>query len=83
MSREEILSALTEIFRENFDDETLSISAGTTQEDIEEWDSLEQINLLTAAEERFGVKFTLEDVRGVVSVGDMAALVQRALEGKS
>lgn len=83
MSREEILSALTEIFRENFDDETLSISPSTMQEDIEEWDSLEQINLLTAAEERFGVKFTLEDVRGIVSVGDMAVLIQRALEGKA
>lgn len=77
MSEQKILTALTEIFRENFDDETLTITPGTTPEDIEEWDSLEQINLLTAVQERFCVKFTLEDVRGIGSVGDIVALVQR------
>lgn len=79
MKEQDILTALTEIFREVFDDETLVITPATTPEDIEEWDSLEQINLLTAAQERFGVKFTLEDVRSIGSVGDMAALIQRAV----
>jgi len=81
MKEQEIMTALTEIFRTVFDDAALAITPKTTPEDIEEWDSLEQINLLTAAQERFGVKFTLEDVRHIGSVGDIAALVQRALEG--
>lgn len=74
---ERIYEALTEIFRENFDDETICLSPETTPDDIEGWDSLEQINLLTAVQERFGVKFTLEDVRGIASVGDIAALLEK------
>ena len=46
-------------------------------DDIEDWDSLEQINLLTAMEKQFGVKFKLDDVRGRANVGDMVDLIIR------
>ena len=49
----------------------------TTADDIEDWDSLEQINLLTAMEKQFGVKFKLDDVRGLANVGDMVDLIIR------
>lgn len=77
MNREEILTAVQDIFRDNFDDEELVITAATTADDIEDWDSLEQINLLTAMEKKFSVKFKLEDVRSLKNVGDMVALVAR------
>lgn len=77
MNQEEILTAVQDIFRENFDDEELVITAATTADDIEDWDSLEQINLLTAMEKKFSVKFKLEDVRSLKNVGDMVALVAR------
>ena len=48
-----------------------------TADDIEDWDSLEQINLLTAMEKQFGVKFKLDDVRGLANVGDMVDLIIR------
>ena len=43
----------------------------------QDWDSLEQINLLTAMEKQFGVKFKLDDVRGLANVGDMVDLIIR------
>ena len=49
----------------------------TTADDIEDWDSLEQINLLVAIEKKFSVKFQLSDVNGLANVGDMVSLVQR------
>ena len=50
---------------------------GSSDGDIEDWDSLEQINLLTAMEKQFGVKFKLDDVRGLANVGDMVDLIIR------
>ena len=77
MSEQEILSAVQDIFRDNFDDDSLEITRSTCADDIEDWDSLEQINLLTAMEKQFGVKFKLDDVRGLANVGDMVDLIIR------
>ena len=65
MTEQEILAAVQDIFRDNFDDDTLEITRATCADDIEDWDSLEQINLLTAIEKKFNIKFKLSDVRGL------------------
>ena len=57
MTEQAILEAVQEIFRDNFDDDTLEITRATCADDIEDWDSLEQINLLTAIEKKFNIKF--------------------------
>ena len=77
MTAEQILKDLEEIFRDNFDDDELELTRETTADDIEDWDSLEQINLLTAMEKKFGLKFKLEDVRGLSNVGDLLDLIER------
>lgn len=77
MNEQEILTAVQDIFRDNFDDDTLVIERATCADDIEDWDSLEQINLLTAIEKKFGIKFKLADVRNLKNVGDLLDLVAR------
>ena len=77
MTHEALMSDIQDIFRDNFDDDSLVITRETTADDIEDWYSLEQINLLTAMEKKFGIKFTLDDVRGLANVGDMADLIVR------
>ena len=63
MNEQQVFDAVQNIFRDNFDDDSLVLTRETTADDIEDWDSLEQINLLTAMEKQFGVKFKLDDVR--------------------
>ena len=75
MNRDEVLAKMQGVFRTVFDDDELVINAETTADDIEDWDSLEQINLLVAFEKLFGVKFHAEDVRKLNNVGEMADLV--------
>ena len=82
MTHEALMSDIQDIFRDNFDDDSLVITRETTADDIEDWDSLEQINLLTAMEKKFGIKFTLDDVRGLANVGDMADLIVRLKANK-
>ncbi len=75
MTTEQIFEIVQDIFRNNFDDDDLVITRETNADDIEDWDSLEQINLLTAMEKRFELKFKLEDVRKLENVGGLIDLI--------
>ena len=77
MNRTEIMAKLNEIFCDVFDDEDIVLSDDTTADDIEDWDSLEQINLLVAIEKQFKIKFQLSDVNSLENVGAMADLVAK------
>ena len=77
MEMQEIFNTVQDIFRDNFDDDELVITRETSSDDIEDWDSLEQINLLTAIEKKFSIKFKLADVRNLKDVGDLLDLVKR------
>jgi acyl carrier protein len=79
MTRSEIYEELTEIFRDIFDDDELVIGDETTADDIEDWDSLEQINLLVAIEKKFNIKIRLGDVSGLENVGRMVDLIERLI----
>lgn len=70
------------IFRDVFDDDTLVITDSTNAEDIEDWDSLEHINLIMAMEKDFGLKFNLQEVGELANVGEMADLIERKLAAK-
>jgi len=71
MTREEVYVRLNNVFREVFDDEELEVNDGTTSDDIEDWDSLEHINLVAAIEKEFDVKFTMAQIMGFENVGEM------------
>ncbi len=71
------MAEVQEIFRDNFDDDTIVLTDATYADDIEDWDSLEQINLLTTIERKYGLKFNLNDVRSLANIGDMLDLLAR------
>ncbi len=75
MSREEVFVKLNELFRDVFDDESIEVSEVTTSNDIEDWDSLEHINLIAAVEQEFGVKFNKGQVVTMKNVGEMTDII--------
>jgi acyl carrier protein len=72
MTREEVFEKLTEVFRDVFDDETIELTDATTAEDIEEWDSLMHITLISEIEDAFDVNFSMKEVTGLHNVGELA-----------
>jgi acyl carrier protein len=70
----EIYERLSEIFSEVFDEE-LTVSADTTSNDIEDWDSLSHITLISAIEEAFGMRFSMKEVVGMANVGELAQII--------
>lgn len=79
MNKEQVTNIVESIFKDIFDDEDLKITSETNAGDIEEWDSLEQINLIVAFENEFKVKFTLEEVSVLNNVGEMIDLIEGKL----
>lgn len=75
MNQEEIYDKLNTVFQDVFDDESITVSAATTAEDIEDWDSLEHINLVAAVEQAFDVKFTMGQVMTMKNVGEMVTII--------
>lgn len=75
MTRESVYEKLNKVFQDVFDDETITVQDSTTAEDIEDWDSLEHINLVVAVEKCFGIKFTMGEVTGMKNVGAMVDII--------
>jgi acyl carrier protein len=79
VKREEVYQKLKVIFRNNFDDESIELSDGTSAEDIEDWDSLEQINLIVAIQDEFKIKFNIEEVNSMKDVGEMVNYILKKI----
>ena len=82
MTRNEIYEVVNGIFRNIFDDEDITVNDETEAGDIEDWDSLEQINILVAMEKAFLVKFSVDDVSNIKNVGETVDLIERKLMEK-
>ena len=76
MSREEIFERLNTVFQDVFDDEEITVNENTTADDIDDWDSLEHINLIAAVEQEFGMKFTMGQVVSMKNVGEMVSIIE-------
>ena len=72
--REEIFEGLNEVFSDVFDEE-ITVTDSTTADDIEDWDSLEHINLIVAVENKFGIKFNIGEVNKMKNVGEMVDII--------
>ena len=75
MTKNEAMERLTKVFRNVFDDAEIVLTDATSAKDIEDWDSLEHINLIAAVEKEFKMRFTMKEVSGMKNVGEMAAIV--------
>ena len=71
MERQEIFAKLTEIFQDVLDNEEIVVTADTKADDIEEWDSLTNIQLVVAIEKAFGIKFKSSEIMSWSNVGEM------------
>jgi acyl carrier protein len=75
MTRDQAYERVNSVFRDVFDDGGIIVHDQTTAEDIEDWDSLEHINLIVALEEEFGMKFTMGEVTGMKNVGEAVDII--------
>ena len=71
MQEQEIYSALNEIFR----DESITLLPDTTADDIEEWNSLSHIQLVSEIEKHFNIRFSSREIMMWRNVGEMVQTI--------
>ncbi len=71
MDRNEILAKINEIAKDVFDNDEVELTEATTAADVEEWDSLSHLSLVSDIEDEFGIRFTLAEVSGSKNVGEL------------
>ncbi|WP_251212539.1 acyl carrier protein [Adlercreutzia murintestinalis] len=77
MATDEIYGKLNKIFRDVFDDDEIVLTAETTADDIEDWDSLAQITLITVIEDEFGIRFAASEISSLQNVGEMVEVIAK------
>lgn len=79
MTRDEIYSVLNDVFRDVFDDDSITPHDEMTAADVEDWDSLSHIRLVVSVEEKLGLTFTTIEINDLKNVGDFVSLIDRKL----
>lgn len=72
-----ILKKINKIFQLIFDDKNLKISKKTSAKDIDEWDSLAQIKLISRIEKDFKLRFNIKEINNLKNVGEMIDLIEK------
>lgn len=75
----DLLPEVQEIFRDIFDDPTLLITRDSNASTVSDWDSLAHVNLVTAIEKKYKIKFALGELQELKNVGDMIDLIEAKL----
>ncbi len=76
MEEKDIAVKLESVFQRVLERNDITITREMTADDVENWDSLRHVQLVTQVEEAFGVKFKLREVLGLKNVGDLIDLIQ-------
>ena len=73
---DQVLDRVRRVASELFDVPLSGITAESTPATLENWDSVQQLNLVLALEEEFGVRFEPEDMEKMQSIGQVADAVR-------
>ena len=75
MEKEAITGKLKSVFEKVLEENDITITREMTAHDVEKWDSLRHIQLISEVEKDFGIKFKLREVVSMKNVGDLIDLI--------
>ncbi len=76
------LTQLQDVFRRIFEDDALTISRATTAQDVEAWDSVQNVTLMLEVETVFKVRFSTSEMAYLKDVGDLVDLIEKKQQKK-
>ena len=75
MDQSSINEKLTKIFHEIFSNPSIVLSESLTANDVDNWDSLTHMILITEIETQFDIKFKLKELNKMKNVGDLIEII--------
>lgn len=71
MERQEVLEKVQEVFCDVLGNDDIVLTETTSSQDVDEWTSLVQAQILTAIENELGIRFSLKEIMSIKTVGDI------------
>ncbi len=71
----QIINKLQGIFRLFFRDNEIVLSNQTTAQDIDKWDSLIHLELISVIEHEFNFTFSLDEILTIKNVGELIQII--------
>lgn len=71
---------INEVLCDVFDIEASQVTPTTTKGDLEEWDSMKQLELITALEQKFSVKLTMDEMISIDSVPKIIEALEKRIK---
>ena len=68
---EQVLAEVNRIFCKVMEDDSVQLRYETTANDVENWDSLNHIQLIVALEKHFKIKFNFAELQKFKNVGEL------------
>ena len=78
MNKEEITKSLNLIFNKIFNND-ITLKNDLTANDVDDWDSLTHMLLISEIESEFSIKFKLKDLNKMENVGDMINIIKHKI----
>jgi acyl carrier protein len=75
MEEKLIMPKLEQVFREVFNNESLTITRAMSSKDVDGWNSLNHMILVSEVEKAFSIKLKLKDLNKMHNVGDMLDII--------
>ena len=80
MDRNEIIEKLTVIFKAVFKNDGIVLRDDMTADDVDSWDSLTHMAMISEVEKCFSIKFKLKELNKLRQVGDLIATIESKLQ---
>lgn len=80
MERNEIEKKLEKIFKTVFNNDSIVLTNELTANDVDGWDSLSHMLLISEVEQEFSIRFKLNDLNKMRNVGDMINIITSKLQ---
>ena len=77
--KEIIVEKLTAVFRKIFNNNQLVLSPEMASKDVESWDSLTHMLMITEVEEAFSIRFSLRELTHLKNVGNLMDHIEAKL----
>lgn len=79
MERQQIIAQVTDIFKDVLDNDDITLTDATTAKEVDDWDSLNHIQLVVAIEKHFKIRFTAKEIHSWQNVGELVDSLQSKL----
>ncbi len=80
MKNKTINDKLTQIFRIELDDETLVLNNELSANDVDNWDSLTHMIIISEIESTFNIKFKLKELIHILNIGKLIDSISFKIE---